>query len=378
VHEEIARLGRERQEADRRYNEALTELDQTVIALSGRDLTRSDFDRLATALIVYLQQITGFVESKDRQIAAEAAERADRLGSALESLAELRTQMAVLRRTVQHLTREAGRPLPRDARAAVDQPTGIGHRPSTISHQPSALSHDDVTYVAFEDQFRGSDEAVRERLGEYVPLFAGASNVLDLGCGRGEFLLLLADAGVRARGVDANAEMAAIARDRGLDVAHADALAFLMSADDESVGGIMASQVVEHLEPSYLMRLLSVAREKLKPGAPIVLETINPACWLAFFSSYIRDLTHVRPIHPDTLQYLLRANGFERVGIRFRAPVPEHVKLKTAAVGAELERSSEQTAQALAALAHTANANAALLNDLLFSYLDYAVVGYRA
>ena len=93
----------------------------------------------------------------------------------------------------------------------------------------------------------------------------------------------------------------------------ADALGVPAALPDASLGGIIATQVVEHLEPSYLMRLLDAAARKLRPGAPIVLETINPACWLAFFSSYIRDLTHVRPVHPETLQYLLRASGFERV-----------------------------------------------------------------
>ena len=81
----------------------------------------------------------------------------------------------------------------------------------------------------------------------------------------------------------------------------------------ESLGGLFAAQVVEHLEPDYLMRFLDAAYHKLRPGSKIVLETINPACWFAFFSSYIRDITHVRPLHPDTLQYFLRASGFQKV-----------------------------------------------------------------
>jgi O-antigen chain-terminating methyltransferase len=161
-------------------------------------------------------------------------------------------------------------------------------------------------------------------------------------------------------------------------VAHADALAALCAMEDESIGGLMAAQVVEHLEPAYLTRLLAVAARKLRAGAPIVLETINPACWLAFFSSYIRDLTHVKPIHPETLQYLLRANGFERVSIRYSAPVPDEVRMKPVELGIDVMRTSDPTAQALVTAAHTINANAAILNTLLFSYLDYAAVGYKA
>ena len=140
---------------------------------------------------------------------------------------------------------------------------------------------------------------------------------------------------------------------------------------------MIATQVVEHLQPAYLMRLLAVAADKLRPGAPIVIETINAACWLAFFSSYIRDLTHVRPIHPETLQFLLRAGGFERVEIRYSAPVPAQMKMKTIDLPAELLASRDASSVALAQVAHTINANAVILNNLMFTHIDYAAIGYR-
>ena len=90
---------------------------------------------------------------------------------------------------------------------------------------------------------------------------------------------------------------------------------------DESLGGLIAVQVVEHLEPAYLTQMLGLAFDKVRPGGTIVLETINPACWVAFFESFIRDLTHVKPIHPETLQYLLQASGFSNVEIVYRAPI---------------------------------------------------------
>jgi O-antigen chain-terminating methyltransferase len=125
------------------------------------------------------------------------------------------------------------------------------------------------------------------------------------------------------------------------------------------------------------MRVLHAARRVLRSGAPIVLETINPACWLAFFSSYIRDLTHVRPIHPETLQYLLRANGFERVSLRYSAPVPEQVTMKAVNLPPGVTASAEPAAKALVEIAQILNGNAAILNSLLFTYQDYAAVGYR-
>src|SRR6267142_2610073 len=187
---------------------------------------------------------------------------------------------------------------------------------------------DSHKYVGFEDQFRGSPEDIRRRVEEYLPIFSGITDqgsgiggdVLDIGCGRGEFLDLLREHGIRARGVDVNPAMVEVCRGKGLEAETADALAYLRGLPDASLGGLFAAQVVEHLEPRYLARLLDAAFEKLRPGAPIVLETINPACWFAFFESYIRDLTHVRPVHPDTLKYLLIATGFQHVEIRYRAP----------------------------------------------------------
>lgn len=355
----------ERREADRRYNEALTALDRAVVEVGSQPaIDRDGVNRLATALVVFLQQITAFVETKDRELAAATAARIDALERALEPIGELRAQMAVVQRAVQMLTRTAvpaaGPGLP------VEGPPPV---------------RGDHRYVAFEDEFRGPDAAIADKLRSYVPIFAEAgvqAPVVDLGCGRGELLAALDAAGIRARGVDVNAEMAAIARQRGLDAVHADALTFLDAAPDESLGGIVATQVVEHLEPAYLMRLLDAAARALRPGAPIVIETINAACWLAFFSSYIRDLTHVRPIHPETLQYLLRAHGFERVTLRYGAPVPEQVKMKTIDLQPAVLGAADPASAALAAIARTVNANAVILNSLMFSHLDFAAVGYRA
>jgi O-antigen chain-terminating methyltransferase len=239
-------------------------------------------------------------------------------------------------------------------------------------------STDDYKYVGFEDAFRGSDESVTAKLEEYVPIFAGASDVVDLGCGRGEFLAALRSAGVRARGVDTNAGMVAAAREQGLDVTQNDALGYVTTLPDESIGGVIATQVIEHLDPSYLFRLLEALSRTLRRGAPIVLETINPACWLAFFSSYLRDFTHVRPIHPETLQYLLQASGFERVTIRYSAPVPEHTKMRPVHLPAETLAAADPASRAVVGVANAVNANAAILNSLLFTHLDYAAIGHRS
>src|SRR5262249_29577501 len=376
--EELDRLDRERRAADARYNAALTALDRTIVSLDGREPTRDDMARLGTALLGFLQQITAFVESKDRQLGAASAARADLLAIALEPIAELRTQIGVLRRRLESIATPQSAITPQLAitpQSAITSQSPIN--PQSAIRNPQSVVSDDAVYVGFEDQFRGPDAAIESRLSTYVPLFAGCTDVVDIGCGRGELLAALTAAGVSARGIDVNDSMVGAARERGLDATRADALSFLCALPAGSLGGIVATQVVEHLEPAYLVRLLDAAARALREGAPIVLETINPACCLAFFSSYIRDFTHVRPVHPETLQYLLRASGFERVTIRYSAPVPEHMKMKTIDLPADVLAAGDATSKALSQLAHTLNANAVILNNLMFTHLDYAAVAYR-
>jgi SAM-dependent methyltransferase len=273
---------------------------------------------------------------------------------------ELRTVVAVLRQSNHDLTQAIRRGEPLGSPDVGGEPKGTPLRTETSSEALSAK------YVGFEDQFRGAPEEIRARLAGYVDIFAGASDVLDIGCGRGEFLALLKERGVHARGIDVNESMVEVCRQKGLDASKADALDYLRAQPSGSLGGLLAAQVVEHLDPAYLTNLLDAAYAALRPGAPIVLETINPACWFAFFESYVRDITHVRPLHPDTLKFLLQASGFGGVEIRYQAPYPEHHKLQRVA------------AAALGDASETLNANVDKLNSLLFTYLDYAAIGRRS
>ena len=250
--------------------------------------------------------------------------------------------------------------------------------PAAPSAPLAALADTDVDafkYVAFEDRFRGSREEIRQRLSDYPPLFAGARAVLDIGCGRGELLDLFREHGVDARGIDVNDEMVAACRARGLAAERADALTYVSALPDGSLGGLIAIQVVEHLEPAYLMRLIETAHHKLAPGAPLVLETINAACWAAFFDSYIRDFTHVRPLHPETLRYLVQASGFTHAEIQFRSEFASHDRLRTVSLSGASPETPEQAA--IAELSEAVNAHAERLNAQLFTHRDFAVIARK-
>ena len=316
-------------------------------------------------------QVAGALDELRRYHQALTA-REHRTEAAVTMLAsaheELRSSLGVLHQATQNLKREVAR-LAENGVPAAATPVAAGAAPGAAAIAPANNQLDSLDshkYVGFEDQFRGSQEDIRQRVSEYLDIFQGASDVLDIGCGRGEFLSLLREHGVRARGIDVNGAMVDVCRQQGLDVVEADALGYLRSQPDGSLGGIFAAQVIEHLEPRYLTSLLDAAFDKLRPGAPIVLETINPACWFAFFESYLRDITHVRAIHPDTIKYLLIATGFQHADIRYRAPYPEHEKLQPLAPQASLGDSVE-----------TLNANVEKINRLLFTWLDYAAIARR-
>jgi SAM-dependent methyltransferase len=345
-------------QAQQRFNAAIVEHANRNIAAQGQaqqaaaalvEAARREVEALwhfEWLLLQFLQTITGYVDTKDRSAGGP----------------EMREHMALVQQRLTMVERRLARSDARPTPPPTAQIDAAG---------PSALSNlAPATYLGFEDRFRGASGEIRERLAPYAPLFAGASDVLDIGCGRGELLDLLREHGVTARGIDSNQAMVDECRSRGLNVEHADAAEFLERLPDASLGGLVAIQVVEHFEPAYLSRVLNLAYTKLRPGAPLVLETINPACWMAFFETYIRDPTHARPLHPDTLRYLVQATGFSSVNLEYRAPVTE---------GDRLERVSRlsDANPTTAAIAATVNANADKLNARLFSSMDYAIIARR-
>lgn len=173
-------------------------------------------------------------------------------------------------------------------------------------------------YPGFEELFRGPAELVRDRQRPYVDVLAGSVPVVDLGCGRGELLELLADAGVEARGVDLDPDMVQRCHGRGLDVDLADAVDWLEKHADQSLGAVFSAQFVEHIPSEELVRLLRVALEKLRPGGILLAETVNPHSPRALKSFWV-DPTHVRPIFPETLLALCRLTGYAEATTMFPA-----------------------------------------------------------
>ncbi len=226
-----------------------------------------------------------------------------------------------------------------------------------------------LDYFRLESRYR-PPSLLRERQKGYLQYFAGCHNVLDIGCGRGEFVQLLIQEGIEARGVDLDADATAHAQEQGLPVQQTDALAYLAELPDSSLDGVFMAQVVEHLTPSYLVSLLELCYRKMKPDAPLVAETINPVCLWALTNWYLIDPTHVRPVHPDTLRFALESTGFWQTEIEYLSPVPQGERLGELADAGDL-------GDELRGMAEHINRNIRRLNEFLYGFQEYVVISRR-
>lgn len=217
-------------------------------------------------------------------------------------------------------------------------------------------------YSDFEQRFRGDELEVKEKLKRYLPIFATADNILDIGCGRGEFLELLQQQGKKAVGIDISESMLRRAAEKSMICKKAAALEYLQQEKDNSLGGIFSAQVIEHLQPEYLRDAVRESYRVLTKNAPIVLETINPLSIFALSNIYFLDITHQKPLHPEYMRYLLESSGFSEVKIIYSDELNEE-KL--------LEIDPQRQA------AKEFNTNVDKLNKMLFAAPVYAVTGIK-
>lgn len=187
----------------------------------------------------------------------------------------------------------------------------------------------DEFYRAFEDRYRGSRELIKSRLRVYLPFVEGLKAIrtqcpaIDLGCGRGEWLELMKEAGVDARGVDLDDGMLAACQERGLPVERAEAVAHLRTLPDEGLAIVSAFHVVEHIPFADLQVLVKEALRVLMPAGLLILETPNPENLVVGTSSFYIDPTHQRPLPPPLLSFLPEYHGFARTKVLRLQEAPE-------------------------------------------------------
>ncbi|MCC6953288.1 MAG: class I SAM-dependent methyltransferase [Deltaproteobacteria bacterium] len=310
-------------------------------------------------------ELVNVVDSTQRTIERDLARR---IAGSDTKVEQLSAESSRVKGQIEHLDRlihGLERTLSVLGRAEAPQATGAAV-PTPAQIKPFA---DGIDYLLLENRYRGSEEQIRERQSSYLPIFKGVPGpVLDIGCGRGEFLEVLKSAGIEAHGIDLDESMVERTRQKGLNARVSDALQALTESADRSLGGVFAAQVVEHLKKEQLEELIRLAIRKVKPGGKIVLETINPQSIVALSSNFFRDPTHVWPTHPDTLKYIFELNGVAESEIHYLAPFPPSAMLQPIEITPYLPAHWKLALEAL-------NDNVTRLNGLLFGCQDYCIVG---
>ncbi len=234
-----------------------------------------------------------------------------------------------------------------------------GPTAAQLVREPQAWDH---LYNAFEDLQRGSYEEIQTRLEVYLADIPNSeAPVVDIGCGRGEWLDLLKQKGINAYGVDNNPDVAQRAAGRGLDVRTADAMEHLASLADRTVNAVTAFHVAEHLPLEALIELIDGSLRVLRPGGKLVLETPNPANLTVGATTFWLDPTHLRPLPSDLLSFLVSSRGFSDIEVR-----PLHrneLPVSKADLGPEPDPTLERLVD--------------VVNVHLGAAADYAVVGTR-
>jgi len=181
----------------------------------------------------------------------------------------------------------------------------------------------DAMYMAFEDRFRGTRSEIKRRLSVYMPHLnkirseKGDISILDVGCGRGEWLELLKESGYRAKGIDINVVALMECKELGLDVTESDIIQYLKGLERDSLDVLSGFHIIEHLSFRALIELLDEALTVLKSGGMILFETPNPANILVSSYDFYRDPSHQKPLHPETMNFIAGSRGFVRTGSYF-------------------------------------------------------------
>lgn len=181
----------------------------------------------------------------------------------------------------------------------------------------------DIDWVHFANKFRGDADKITRHFTAYLDRFEGCQRVLDIGCGRGEFLTLLRERGIGGVGVDLHPENIAVAKGLGLEVEQADVFEYLDAAGPGSLDGVFCAQVIEHLPPASVWKLVQACSRALRPGGVVVFETPNPECLAIFSTHFFVDPSHTRPVPPALLCFYLEEAGFGRIDVQRFAPAFE-------------------------------------------------------
>jgi O-antigen chain-terminating methyltransferase len=309
---------------------AVHEVRQTLDSVTATKADRTELAAIRTDLGPNLE--TAIAALREEARLAEEAGRQQAETALRAALRPLEARATDLRRNVIDQERRVGLLL-EEARKRLPAPFSTAQLETLAAEDDHHL---DALYATFEDRFRGTRSEIKERLSIYLPHIrdakAGlpAAPVVDLGCGRGEWLELLRDADMQARGIDINRVLLGACRELDLDVIEQDALCHLRSLKPGSVGAVTCFHLIEHLPLKTLIAIFDESLRVLKPGGLAIFETPNPGNLLVGSCNFYFDPTHRNPLPAPLTQSLLEIRGFSRVEVLYLHPYDAANQLRPA------------------------------------------------
>jgi SAM-dependent methyltransferase len=316
VNQTVAHINQLSEQLDRIHAsvyEQFRRLDDELKRLANEEmkqLAEADAERAETiskqfqaGLQSVAEQFRGTTQVLGEQMQAQSIQFSQHAEQFAQRLQATRAALVMQERRTLRLLEETGQPsstTPSPARQAAE-----------AAEEQHRLS--DAFYAAFEEHFRGSREEIMKRLRVYLPVLRGAkvtAGVLDVGSGRGEWLEVLKQEGIEARGIDTNRVQVEACRARGLEVTHADALAFLRGLPDNQLSAVTAFHVIEHLEFERLVALMDEIMRVLVPGGLCIFETPNPENVSVTGHNFYVDPTHRNPLPIPMMKFLFESRGF--------------------------------------------------------------------
>ena len=299
---------------------AQVEAQGEVMDLMLRRLRLSG-EEVAAHLGTLEEQVAARLGTLEEQVAARLSTLEEQIGAQLDRYekahdvlrSDLSARLAELQNTIHLLTPLA---LASTMYWTVSVEDALGDDEMVMSKASSNF------HVRFQDRYRGSEEVIRERQRRLMTYFARCQRVLDVGCGRGEFLELLREQRIPGEGIDINPSAVDMCRAKGGIAHQAEALAYLSAHGAGTFDGIHMNHLIEHLTFPTVVRLFEACLDHLQPGGVLVAQTPNPYCPETLQAFFV-DPTHVRPLFPDAVTILLESLGFEQVQVHFMTPVRE-------------------------------------------------------
>ena len=214
----------------------------------------------------------------------------------------------------------------------------------------------DAMYAAFEETFRGTRQDIKERQKAYLPAVkeaydrTGGAPVIDAGCGRGEWLEILKENGINAKGIELNKIMAGICRGLNISVEESDIVAYLKTLPADTLSAVTGFHIIEHMPFKSLLSFLEESFRVLKPGGIAVYETPNPENLLVSGYTFYIDPFHIKPLAPVTMQFILKDRGFSNVEIKRLHKYSDYYDI------------SEENK---------------FINENFYNEMDYAIIGFK-